>query len=150
MFRLLPTTASCWGSGGKKPPEARVQGWKSCWVWAKPTVLAGFRPRWSRGSATCRRLFLLTHYAEISLSRVVPVSLPPPGWAYPRFSPLTIFDFFRDRKVEGKPGILTCPNGQLQIPKPPRKKRKEENLTKKLVFMRVSGISWCSNSPFLM
>ena len=68
MFRLLPTTASCGGLGAK-PPEARVQGRCSCWVWAKTTVLAGFRPRWSRGSSTCRRLFLLIHYAEISLSR---------------------------------------------------------------------------------
>lgn len=39
--------------------------------------------------------------------------------------PLTIFDFFRDRKTESKPGILTCPNGQLQIPNPPERKEKK-------------------------
>lgn len=66
---------------------------------------------------------------------------PPYPWQYSTF-----FEIGR----QGKPGILTCPNGQLQIPKPSRKKRKEEKNNKNPVFMQVSGISWCNNRTYVM
>lgn len=64
--------------------------------------------------------FLLIHYAEISLSRsgrIFSENLHPTLDNIRRFS---------RSEDKGKPGILTCPNGQLQIPNPPERKEKKK------------------------
>ena len=65
------------------------------------------------------------------MSRVVPLSLPRLRLvSICSLFPLTIFDFFRDRKTEGKPGLLTCHNGQVKSPNPPERKEKKKKITR--------------------
>lgn len=137
MFRLLPTTASVgvWGQSPRKY-GCRAESPAGC----------GQSPRFclinlvnKRKLPPCgRHLPLNPLYGIFLLSRsgrIFSINLEN---LHPTLDNIRLF---RDRKTESKPGILTCPNGQLQIPKPPRKKRKEEKNNKNPVFMRVSGIS---------
>ena len=49
--------------------------------------------------------FLLIHYAEIFLSRDVPLSLPPLGWAYAHLNPWQYSTFFEIGRQRVNPGF---------------------------------------------
>ena len=65
------------GVWGQKAPGSTGAGLKVLLGVGKAHGFSGLPPALIKRKRHLQGLFLLTHYAEISLSRVVPVSLPP-------------------------------------------------------------------------
>ena len=115
-----------WGSGGKAPGSTGA-GLK---VLLGVGKAHGFVLVVKRKLPPCgRHLPLNSLCGNISVKGRSAIP-PPSGVSICSLFPLTIFDFFRDRKTEGKPGLLTCPNGQVKSPNPPERKEKKKKITR--------------------
>lgn len=125
MFRLLPSTASCWGSGGKAPGSTGA-GLKVLLGVGKAHGFSGLPPALiKRKLPPCGRQLPLN-----PLCGNIPVKVGSYFRSENLHPTLDNIRRFSRSEDKGKPGILTCPNGQIKTPKPPERKEKKKKITR--------------------